>query len=373
MTHHQPEIRRYSFTINNWTTEDYLKVKDLIPRCIYMSIGRERAPTTDTPHLHVYIHLRRGMKRSFLSSLVPRASDINESRHSELSNIKYTAKDYDFEQYGEPPHQGLRNDLDHTRMMAMTEGVRSIVRTGTWQQIKVAEKYMDFFEPERRDETTVYWIYGKDDKQKLDLAIHILQGTASTTNKDIFVTKPLCDADPTHYTRKEGECWKGYDGQKNVIIYNFLPSWWSFDTMVNLVNGGPCKVLVGGNRAEREFQGINIIITCIESPEVIYHNDSKYINDHLKVRSLKTKSNAKGMSIPTDDQGPNYRLFKHINGVIHLTEYADSKNRRYPTKARLSLRLLDGDTFIDSRHKIDDHIDFSRSDKLQEMLTGLAK
>ncbi|KAH7817467.1 putative replication-associated protein [Monocercomonoides exilis] len=104
----QNRHRSYFLTLNNFTPEEYQALLDV--RCKYMIIGKEKAPSTGTPHLHVFIQLENPRSFDAMKALCPRA-DIEVPKKGAKACIDYIKKDGDFEEYGSCPIQGKRSDL----------------------------------------------------------------------------------------------------------------------------------------------------------------------------------------------------------------------------------------------------------------------
>lgn len=62
---------RWYATINNYEAEDIDSLSNLPHK--ELVIGKEEAPTTGTPHLHVYISLERKERLSYMKSVCCRA------------------------------------------------------------------------------------------------------------------------------------------------------------------------------------------------------------------------------------------------------------------------------------------------------------
>jgi len=52
------QVRRWCFTLNNYTPEEIAKLQNLSDRVTYIIFGKEIAPTTGTPHLQGYLELK---------------------------------------------------------------------------------------------------------------------------------------------------------------------------------------------------------------------------------------------------------------------------------------------------------------------------
>lgn len=109
--------RGWCFTLNNYTQEDIEHLKSIPVE--YIIFGKEKAPTTGTPHLQGYVYFPT--PRVMPKKLIPRAH-LEPQRGTPNQASDYCEKDGDFYESGTRPKQGKRNDLDE---------VYDAVRTGT--------------------------------------------------------------------------------------------------------------------------------------------------------------------------------------------------------------------------------------------------
>lgn len=84
--------RRYQITINNYNKEENLK--NLMG--FQYLVGYEIAPTTGTPHCHIYLESKTQIALSKIKSLFP-TGHIEICKGNRESNIEYVTKDGNFE------------------------------------------------------------------------------------------------------------------------------------------------------------------------------------------------------------------------------------------------------------------------------------
>lgn len=94
----QKKIRKWSFTLNNYTEKDWLNIKENLTnaRCKYI-IGREIAPSTGTKHIQGFVAFENA--RTFLNvkKLLGDACHIETTRSSFKINVLYCSKEGDYE------------------------------------------------------------------------------------------------------------------------------------------------------------------------------------------------------------------------------------------------------------------------------------
>lgn len=93
--------RNWCFTLNNYTDEDIDKLVNSSYK--YLIIGKEVAPTTNTPHLQGFIIFPNARRLSTLKA------DYNKTTHWEIArgtpeqNIEYCSKSGNFQEHGTKP------------------------------------------------------------------------------------------------------------------------------------------------------------------------------------------------------------------------------------------------------------------------------
>lgn len=61
---------RWTFTLNNWTEEDYALLAEFASETRYAIIGKEIAPGTGTPHLQGFFRLRQRMSMQAIKNII---------------------------------------------------------------------------------------------------------------------------------------------------------------------------------------------------------------------------------------------------------------------------------------------------------------
>lgn len=94
--------RAWIMTINNYSDNDItaLRTHQKIKYAIW---GKEKAPTTGTPHLQVFVVFKNAVRRSTLSAAWPRARVAIAMAKDPMDNINYCSKEGDFEERGQRP------------------------------------------------------------------------------------------------------------------------------------------------------------------------------------------------------------------------------------------------------------------------------
>ena len=109
--------RRWCFTINNYTSDEYQFLLDKISNTMadtvrYAVVGKEKGES-GTPHLQGYVNLKKTIRLKGLKSKY-----LGDRAHCEIAkgtdedNKVYCSKEGDYVEFGEPQTQGKRNDLE---------------------------------------------------------------------------------------------------------------------------------------------------------------------------------------------------------------------------------------------------------------------
>lgn len=254
------KFRRFCATLNNYTDLDEHNLKQF--NYHYLLFSREVAPTTGTPHLHIYVELNQQMTMSAIqkkmSNRLANIDDILKNSTPE-KYITYCKKDGNFYEDGTPRKQGERTDLDDLKndILNNTSNVNSIVVENPMafhqygrtleriERIHLRTKFRTWM-------TKGYWLYG-----------------ATGVGKSHMVFQ---DFDPkTCYVKnKLTKFWDGYTGQEKVIINEFRGQI-DFSDLLDLVDKWPMEVdIKGGEKVP--FLAKEVWITSCAPPNEIYKN-----------------------------------------------------------------------------------------------------
>lgn len=238
--------RGWTFTINNWKEEDKNLLKGLGYR--YVVYGYEIAPETGTPHIQGYVYFKDAKTFTRMKALLPRAH-LEAARSSAAKNFEYCTKGGDYFEDGDMPRQGKREDLDEARGSAMESGMRVVSRFANAQQLRVAEKFLEYNEPERDWPMEIIWFWG-----------------ASGTGKSREASKLAGD----DCYRKDGtKWWNGYDGQHTVVWDEFRGrNHISLSNLLQLCDRYGYRV--EPKNGMRQFRSKRLIFTSINHPEDCY-------------------------------------------------------------------------------------------------------
>lgn len=88
--------RKWVFTLNNYTEEEYIHINTEVKRKNWLYIiGKEEGKENKTPHLQGFIECKNAIKFSTLKNMMPRAH-IEKSKGSKEQNYAYCSKENNF-------------------------------------------------------------------------------------------------------------------------------------------------------------------------------------------------------------------------------------------------------------------------------------
>ena len=240
--------RNWSFTLNNYTGEELVIIKQL--KYSYMIIGDEKGEN-ETPHLQGYIEFLDNHTLSSIKKFMPR-SHLEISKGNGEQNKTYCSKERVLFEDGKIKQQGKRNDISRIRDMVSDGGnMRSVVQVATSvQSVRMAELYLTYSEQQRNWKPLVKWYYGSTGTGKSHAAY---------------------EESPDPFTCGETSKWfQGYDGHENVIIDDFRKDFIKFHDLLKLLDKYPYLVEYKGG--SRQFLARQIIITSPHHPKDVYEN-----------------------------------------------------------------------------------------------------
>lgn len=326
-------FRNWMFTVNNYTTEDMVKLDNLNDRVKikYLIYGKEIGKE-GTPHLQGFICFKDAKTWKVVHKYLP-SWWCHYTNSSADANIKYCSKDGDFKEFGERPKgQGARSDISTVKEM-ISEGKRMedvVEEVDSYQAIRFAETYLKYKEIKRTWLPEVYWFYGNT-------------GTGKT--REAFKMYP--DA---WVSGESGKWFDGYDGHEAVIFDDFRADFCKFHTLLRLLDRYAYRIECKGG--SRQFLAKVIIITCPKRPESVYQGRT---NEDLK-QLLRRIKEVRRFGPPTDEDAAD----KVIRAQTQNTQVAC--NNRWPpvfdpkdtlTEKRDGFDLLDPDYKLDLEELLD--------------------
>ncbi|UNY50596.1 replication associated protein [Chifec virus UA13_1817] len=234
-------LRRFCFTWNNYSEEDWLKAKSFIEeKCKYGIIGKEQCPTTGTPHIQGFCNLSKPMRFGTIKQHLSNTIHIEKANGSDEDNQRYCGKSGETFEKGNPCRQGQRSDLQSAihditterktlRQIALdhpTVFIRYHRGIKEYMRITLPIKVRDF-------KTDVFYYWGPPGSGKSKRALE----EAKSYNADSIYYKP------------RGLWWDGYEQHDCVIIDDFY-GWIKYDELLKIMDRYPYKVQIKGGFEE---------------------------------------------------------------------------------------------------------------------------
>lgn len=244
--------RNWFLTLNNYTQEELDKLcQDLKDDDVVYYIMAKEVGESGTPHIQGEVRFKNPRQLSGMKKFSSRAHW--EKTISPDDANKYCKKDGDYVEYGTPPKQGKRTDLDEVRD-AIREGANMrdiILESENFQQIKMAEKLMPYLQPKRNWKPRVRWFHGPSGTGKTRKAVELFK-----------------DKDYYKISGANLKWWQGYYGQEYVIIDELRQRHIDYGKLLSLLDRYEETVDVKGTSSQ--FLAREIIITGPVHPEKEY-------------------------------------------------------------------------------------------------------
>lgn len=203
----------WCFTLNNYTDLQTEMFKTH-PAVKWSVVGKEIAPTTNTPHLQGYVKFTTKLRLTQVKKIFPTAH-WEGAKGSDEDNFKYCTKGEDWFEIGTRPkfqHNGDREkerwteslnaakagDWDAVHPQIMVQNFGNLQKINTAFQIKL--KSLDIVKESHHER--FWWIYGP-----------------TGTGKSVAAAKRFPE-DQT-YLKGYNKWWNGYQGEDHVVIDDF--------------------------------------------------------------------------------------------------------------------------------------------------------
>lgn len=189
--------RKYVFTIPNYSQEDLERFHTLsasLEKHCYICYGLEVAES-GLPHIQGYVELNSAQRIAYLQKYFDFKRDEKLLKfHVEIANgtvsenKKYTGKDGNFFEFGEPVKQGSRTDLSEIKE-AIKENPKDLAKiidekASNNQQLRYAENLQKYYFKNRdvNNPPKVFWIYGETGIGKTSLVYRTFTDICSVSD-----------------------------------------------------------------------------------------------------------------------------------------------------------------------------------------------
>ncbi|AEW70740.1 replication-associated protein [European catfish circovirus] len=249
--------KRYVFTLNNYTTEEYARIDNVGADGLarYMITGKE-VGENGTPHLQGFINLKVKKRFSQIKEMLGSRCHIEKARGTDLENRVYCSKEGSFQEYGSPVGQGKRSDLD---------AAAETLRTSLGDLRSVAELYPSQFIRYGRGLRDYASVLGLVKPRDFKANVTVITGPPGC-GKSRYAAD---HASGTPYYKPRGDWWDGYHTNATVILDDFY-GWIKLDEMLRICDRYPHQVPVKGGYVQ--FLARDIFITSNKPVEEWFPN-----------------------------------------------------------------------------------------------------
>lgn len=255
----QPQLRGRAFLFTIHELEKYDELMLLLSKINtldYYVSAKEKAPTTEKEHIHLYTHFTQPYKLNKKIMALHIHTDI--CRGTPQQNIKYVKKDGDIiEEYGEPPKQGGRTVKDLEEIDTPDDLPANYYNI--WKNIK-AEKDNDIDIEDLKKNVEVYYISGPSGIGKTEKAKEIIRN-----NKEKYGSK-------INMVKYENGFWLGVGSAKVALYDDFRDSHLKASEFINFIDYNKHLLNIKGGSKMNDYN--LIIITSVQPLHELYKNMS---------------------------------------------------------------------------------------------------
>lgn len=225
--------KHWCFTLNNYTEEEQLRLRDVIcSDVVYIIFGREIGDS-GTPHLQGYVSFsaRRGL--AWIRAKISSRAHFEVARGSPSQAAAYCRKDGDSEEYGElPAGPGSRSDLVR---------LYGDIRSGK-NEDEVEEAFPASF---IRYQRSIQSLLRKYTKPRTDPPeVFVFWGTTGTgKTRTVYESHPVEEI----YSHPGGSWFDGYHGQPVALFDDFGGSEFKLTYLLKLLDRYPMNVPIKGS------------------------------------------------------------------------------------------------------------------------------
>lgn len=273
-----PVAKTWFFTLNNWTPEEYEKIKAI--EANYLICVKEVGALNGVPHLHGVITFAKAVRRLKLSSLLPRA--YWAPTRSREQAVNYCLKDDPEPFIKDNRTQGNRSDLDDFCDNIKESGLHSAILEAPSTYVKYhggLDKLSVLYQNPRDPSTPpeVVWLYGP-----------------TGTGKSRYVHERETDLWVAMSSHK---WWQGYRQQEAILFDDFRCNFAPFADMLRILDRYPLQAEVKGGSVH--INSPRMYITSQFPPHKVYCRERRSGED---IRQLYRRL-AKVILVTLDSDG----------------------------------------------------------------------
>lgn len=241
--------RAFCLTVNNYTERDVSALQSL-DGVLHLVCGRETAPTTGTPHLQVYLRMKRPYRLTTVIKWFPTAH-VEVAKAGDAASNYCRKEDLLFE-IDNRKRKGARSDLDSFARAVREKPDNELFEEFPGHFLRFGQhlqRIRDLDGPSLRDPPDVHWYHG---------------GTGTGKTRKAFETDPGLWAAPPGPLK----WFDGYHGQETVLFDDIREDDIRYHVLLRLLDRYPMRVPIKGGFTN--WSPKRIIITAPKGPEEFF-------------------------------------------------------------------------------------------------------
>lgn len=257
--------KRYCFTINNPTADEFLYVIEFLNDRAHFGVCGEEVGECGTRHLQGFVNLKQKARFENVKEALGGRAHLERARGTDLENDEYCSKESVFWRVGEPSSQGKRSDLqDACDLLSGGGRMSDVARKFACTFVRYGRGLRDYvstleLEKPRDWKTDVHVIIGPPGVGKSRWVFEKCRELESTNGWRVFY-------------KMRGKWWDGYHGHEVIVMDDFY-GWYPYDCLLRLFDRYPLRVETKGGTMQ--FLAKKIYVTSNNPPCLWYSEDEK--------------------------------------------------------------------------------------------------
>lgn len=275
-----PQSSCWVFTLNNYDEEEISNITKNLEEAVYGIFAKEIAPTTGTPHLQGFVHLRRRCHLSTIKRLLGDRAHVEVARGSDGQNREYCIKGGDYREFGDIPSKKRTRD-EHARnfnQLADARGHRGVVEFAdsnpglfAFNGYALQRNYLATKLPMDRPDIHVDWFHGPPGVGK--------SRRAHEMYPEAYIKDPRT------------KWWNGYMLEKEVIIDDFGPQGIDINHLLRWFDRYKCTIETKGGMCP--LYAVKFVVTSNFTPEEVFTDNMGV--PHKQIPALMRRINVTEM------------------------------------------------------------------------------
>ena len=273
--------KRWCFTHNNYTPEDYAAIKAYMgSHAEYAIIGEECGPQTGTPHLQGYFCLKQKDRLSHIKGLLAIPIHLDKARGTCAQNRAYCIKEGKYWEHGTLPKYSRGSD---SSLECATNELLEVLETGSSSLNEFMHNHPTQWLLHGRVFLNNYYLSAEEIERPNVYAIWVYGATG--IGKSHFANKAF----PSAYRKCPTiKWWNRYRLEKSVIIDEIDSTCVEITYWLKWIDRYKCTVETKGG--DIPLHADEFIFTSNYPPEAVFNRSLDAIRRRLKVFEVKERA-----------------------------------------------------------------------------------